>query len=124
MPNNEKDPRQDKNIQFLKWIVVVLLSLFLVINVGIYQQKITLFHFGILFIIFFIIGTFWIQIGPDGIKFGSSNTKEQKLSTTTIEKYYDNRKIYYPIDTSFSDNNDKLLNNITETYDQKSNPKN
>ena len=111
MPNEKKDIKQDKNIKFLKLIVIILLSLFIVVDIGIYRQGIILFHYGVLLIIFFTIGTIWIQIGPDGIKFGGYNSKQQEQSNTTIKEYNDYRKIYYPVDSTYDINNDLFNKN-------------
>ena len=147
MPKNPKeDLKQNNNIQFLKWLIILVSVLFLLVDIGIYQNNITYFHYLILLFVFAIFLTVTnivsIKINRDGkIKFEHSNIKEQKQPDINIEKYY-NYTVNVPYsenleDTSFkiSENPNNLKNktskefinfikNITKNHDKKPNPKN
>ena len=144
MPNDKKDSEQNNNIRFLKWLIILILVLFLFVDIGIYQNNITYFHYLILLFVVAIFLTITnivsLKIDRDGkIKFEHSNTKEQKQPNTNIENYYYVNIPYSENleDTSFEISekpNDlknktskefyKFIKNITKNHDQKPNPKN
>lgn len=104
MPNDKKDSKQNNNIQFLKWLSILISVLFLLVDIGIYQNNITYFHYLILLFVFAIFLTVTniisIKIDRDGkIKFEHRNTKKQKQPNINIEKYYN-----YIVNVPYSEN--------------------
>ncbi len=57
MSNDEKDSGQEANNLFFKWIVILIFSLFIFIDIGIYQKEITNFYYLILIIILVAIAS-------------------------------------------------------------------
>lgn len=96
MLNNDKDLKQEKSILFLKWLSIFLFSLYVLLDLGIYQKAITNFHYLVLVIIFVVIAS-------------------EKFDEIKIGNIIELKKIK----KEFNEKTDKILSEIRQIQSQK-----
>lgn len=118
MPNDEKGTRQEINILFFKWIVILLFSLLIFIEIGIYQKEITNFYYLILIIILVAIASEKF----DEIKIGNI-VELKKIIKEFSEKTDEIMKEIKQIQIQSQSQDQKQNQNQNQTQEQKSSQK-